>query len=310
MRASLRAGRRVITANKALVATHGAALAVLATQARTTIDFEGAVGGSIPVVRALRAGAAGVGLRAVRGLLNGTANFVLGRIRAGATLESAVCEAQVRGFAEAVPDRDLDGRDAADKIAILAWLAFGVAPHMLAVTRRPIDDAIALSPTATRLGCTVRQLAEVELTTAGLVASVEPALVRRSHPLGRADNEWNAVCIESASAGSLVLAGPGAGGDATAGALYADIGAASATLPTPSLTHHPLHDPRRLSWILRSQADEAAVAALAAATGCTGRCAASERAVYEVTANRTAINALSDRLRERGDTPALARDLR
>ncbi|MBI2795864.1 MAG: homoserine dehydrogenase [Gemmatimonadetes bacterium] len=310
VRASLAAGRRVVTANKALIAAQGASLAALAVQSRTALDFEGAVGGSIPIVRALRSGAAGVQVRAIRGVLNGTSNFVLGRTLAGATLGDALHEARTRGFAEAMPDRDLDGRDAAEKVAILAWLAFGVAPHMLQVHRRPLVDAITLTPAVAALGCATRQLAEVEVTPTGLVASVEPAVVPRSHPLGRVDDEWNAVTVESASAGTIVLSGPGAGGDATAGALYADIGAGGPPLPLPSVARVAARDERRCAWLVRSRSPDAVVACASNGASRPVRGAGGDGALHAVTMTRDEVVTFCDQLRTSGDPPAFARDLR
>ena len=311
VRESLRASRRVVTANKALVARHGAALSALAMQAHTALDFEGAVGGSIPVVRALRSGAAGVGVQAIRGVLNGTSNFVLGRVRAGMAFDEAVREARRRGFSEAVPDRDLDGRDAADKIAILAWLAFGVAPHMLLVSRRPLDDAVALASLVASLGAVTRQVAEVERTNSGLVSSVEPAVVSGSHAFGRADDEWNAVSIESTSAGAIVLAGPGAGGEATAGALHADIGLPSAPLPPPCVARVSATDERVLGWVVASGVDEGAVLSDSASPIRRERAATTDgRRLYALRATRKRVELFMESLRARGDRPLLARDLR
>ena len=311
VRESLHAGRRVVTANKALVARHGASLAALALRSRASLDFEGAVGGSIPIVRALRCGAAGVGVLAIRGVLNGTSNFVLGRARAGSPLPEAVREAQRRGFAEAIPDRDLDGRDAADKIAILAWLAFGVAPHMLHVTCRPLDDAVALAGAVEPLGAVTRQLAEVVLTDAGLVASVEPTVVPRAHAFGIADDEWNAVAVDSMSAGTIVLSGPGAGGNATAGALYADLGLASAPTPRPCAARVAAADGRVLRWLLASTAGDEIVTAASPAHVCpAGARSTGGRVLYAVEASRAVVEQLTAALRAQGDRPLLARDAR
>ncbi len=257
--AALVQGRRVVTANKALIAAEGAALSQLAARFGGQLDFEGAVGGCIPVVRALRSGAAGVGVTGIRGVLNGTSNFVLDRVARGAAPTDAVREAQAKGFAEADPSRDLDGLDAADKIAILAWLTFGVAPHMLPVASRPLTDALALAQRAAALGGRAVQLAECEVTAHGLVARVEPAVIGAAHDLARATAEWNAVTVESTSAGTILFAGRGAGGDPTAGALYGDLGASSATLPAPRVVQVAGHDERALRWIVWSRADESAV---------------------------------------------------
>lgn len=264
--AALVQGHRVVTANKALIAAEGASLAQLATRFGGQLDFEGAVGGCVPVVRALRSGAAGVGVTTIRGVLNGTSNFVLDRVSNGTAPDLAIREAQQQGFAEADPSRDLDGLDAADKIAILAWLTFGVAPHMLPVGRRGLTDALAFAEPATQLGGRVVQLAECEVTAHGLVARVEPAVIGLSHDLARATAEWNAVTIESASAGTILFAGRGAGGSPTAGALFGDLGASSPPLPTPRAVQVAGRDERVLRWLLWTRAADAGAQALAPPT--------------------------------------------
>ena len=254
--AALVQGRRVVTANKALIAAEGASLANLAERFGGALDFEGAVGGCIPVVRALRSHAAGVGVTAIRGVLNGTANFVLDRVALGSSPDDAIRDAQAKGFAEADPGRDLDGRDAANKVAILAWLAFGIAPHMLPVSRRPLDDALTLASSARALGARVIQFAECVRTERGLIARVEPALIGPSHDLACATAEWNAVTIDSRSAGTILFAGRGAGGHPTAGALHGDLGASSAPLPRPHVVHVAGDDDRSLRWVIWTRATD------------------------------------------------------
>jgi homoserine dehydrogenase len=236
-RATLSRGARYITANKKLVATHGAELARLAEQHDGALDFEAAAGGAVPVVRALRDGLAGVGVHAVRGVLNGTTNFVLSAAHRGADVSSAVREAQALGFAEADPSRDLDGHDAADKLRLLAWLAFGVAPHQLPVTVGGFASASGLLAQAANTGGAVRQVAEVRRTAAGLVAHVALQVLPSDDPLASVTNERNRVVVESRSAGALVFEGPGAGGEATAGALLADLRRGGSALPRPRVVH-------------------------------------------------------------------------
>ncbi|MCU0622509.1 MAG: homoserine dehydrogenase [Gemmatimonadaceae bacterium] len=230
-RATLRRGARYVTANKQLVATHGAELARLAVRHGGALDFEAAAGGAVPVVRALRDGLAGTGVHAVRGVLNGTTNFVLTAAMAGTSVEAAVRDAQARGFAEADPSRDLDGHDAADKVRLLAWLAFGVAPHQLPVTIEGFAPAAERLEAARARGAAVRQVAEVRRTTSGLEARVALQLLDADDPLASVQRERNRVVVESRSAGALVFEGPGAGGDATAGAIIADLRRGGAALP-------------------------------------------------------------------------------
>ncbi len=236
-RATLRRGARYITANKRLIAEHGTELARLAERHGGQLDFEAAVGGAIPVVRAIRDGLAGVGVHTVRGVLNGTTNFVLSRALRGDSVESAVAAAQALGYAEADPSRDLDGLDAADKLRLLAWLAFGIAPHQLPVTIGGFAGAAALLDAARSEGRVVRQVAEIRRTSHGLSASVTLQRLSTDDPLASVDLERNRVVVESRSAGTLVFEGPGAGGFATAGALVADLLRPGRALPRPTLVH-------------------------------------------------------------------------
>ncbi len=223
--AALGRGIRVVTANKALLAVCGPQLEALADANGTRLDFEGAVAGAIPVVRCIRSGAAGVGIHGLSGILNGTSNVVLDRVSAGASLAVAIAEAQQRGLAEADPTRDLSGEDAEDKLRVLAWLAFGIAPASLVVSRRGIDDATAawVAQVAGE-GDVVKLLARCEYDEHGqLTASIAPTRVAANDAWARVRDANNRIVIESASAGSLVFHGPGAGGRATAGAVLGDL---------------------------------------------------------------------------------------
>lgn len=223
-RAALRSGRRLVTANKALVAAHGPELAALARRHGGRLDFESAAGGGIPVVRALREPLSLTGIQAVRGILNGTTNYVLSRLEDGWTFADALADAQARGFAEADPSRDLSGEDAADKLRILAWLAFGTEPARLQVRRRGLGDgADRLARAARALGAAARLVAEAARVPEGVVASVEPVLVSAGGDLGRTRDEENLVIVESAWNGRVRLSGPGAGGAPTASALLGDL---------------------------------------------------------------------------------------
>ena len=226
-RTTLARGRRLVTANKALLRAEGPALAALVRAHAfqgAALDFEAAVGGGVPVVRALRESLAGHGVRAVRGVLNGTTNFILTRLELGATFAEALAEAQRAGFAEADPTRDLTGLDAADKIAVLAWLAFGVDPTALDVRATGLGDDIAHRVRQARLdGRVIRLVAQAELREDGVHASVAPVALDPAHALARVRDEENVVLIESESAGTITLHGRGAGGTATASALLADL---------------------------------------------------------------------------------------
>lgn len=221
---ALARGRRLVTANKTLVAAHGPRLATLAAERGGALDFEAAVGGAVPVVRALRDGVAGVGVRAVRGVVNGTCNYLLGRLADGATWDDALVEAQRLGFAEPDPTLDVTGADAAAKLRVLAWLAFGLPPAALDVPTRGIaPDAARLVALAASTGRVCRLVAECVRTPEGIVAAVEPIAVAADSELGRVTGERNVVLVESASAGTVTLGGAGAGGTPTAGALLADV---------------------------------------------------------------------------------------
>ncbi len=221
---ALRRGVRVITANKALIAAHGPALLALARAHHTTIDFEGAVGAAIPVIRALRSGSAGDDIESVSGVLNGTTNAILDAVANGASFRDATTRAQVSGFAEADPSRDLDGRDAEDKLRVLAWLAFGVSPQSVRVDRRGLDAAvIRWTRWVASHGDTVRLLATVERDGDTIRARIQPRRVKADGCWGQVRGANNRIEIRSRSAGTLTLDGAGAGGHATALALLSDL---------------------------------------------------------------------------------------
>jgi homoserine dehydrogenase len=261
-RTALAAGRRVVTANKALVAAHGPELAALARQSGTRIDFEGAVAGGVPIVRALRDSLPLTGVRSIRGVLNGTSNYVLTRLAEGRSYADALARAQAAGFAEADPSRDVSGEDAADKIRILAWLAFGVAPERLPVRRRGIaPGADRLAADAAALRGVVRLVAECAQTAEGVVASVEPVVVGPGSELGRTRNEDNAVLVESDWNGRVCLAGPGAGGGPTASALLADMVRGAQRQPPPT-QRRGVQDRRPHRWAVSVEAGPGAAEAL------------------------------------------------
>lgn len=245
---ALQAGKRLVTANKALVAGHGPELVALGRKHGGRLDFESAAAGGIPIVRALREPLSLTGITSVRGILNGTTNYVLSRLEDGWTFPDALADAQARGFAEADPSRDLSGEDAADKLRILAWLAFGVEPARLQVRRRGLgDDADRLARTARALDGAVRSVAEAVRTPEGVAASVEPVLVAAGSDLARTRDEANLVVVDSRWNGRIALGGPGAGGRPTASALLGDmVRAAKRQLrphpsPTPAIVDRRPH---------------------------------------------------------------------
>lgn len=221
--AALRSGRSVVTANKELVAKHGAELARAAAENRADLYFEAAVGGALPIVDHLRDRSHHDPVHRIVGIVNGTTNFILSRIEEGVSFGDALEEAQLRGFAEADPSADLDGTDAAAKAAILASLLSGgwIGPSWVETEgiRSVGKDVVAL---ARGLGYSVKLVATIDFTPAGPVSSVKPTLVPHAHRLAQVDGEDNCVIVEGAS-GSLVFEGRGAGGLATAGSVHADI---------------------------------------------------------------------------------------
>lgn len=267
-RHALAAGRGLITANKALVAEHGEELAKLAREQGAPLAFEATVAGGVPIVRMLRYSLAQTGINAIRGILNGTTNYVLTRMGSGISYAEALAEAQARGFAEADPTRDLDGRDSADKIAILAWQAFGTPPDMLRVERTGLlPDPDGLVRTAAAFGGAVRLIAECVRTPAGVAASVEPVIVAEDSELARTPAEENLIAVQTEATGTIRLSGPGAGGTPTASAILSDMIHAAAGLAAPRRVppssideprrdaHHAAArntpDPRRHRWAVR-----------------------------------------------------------
>ncbi|MFY9287150.1 MAG: homoserine dehydrogenase [Alphaproteobacteria bacterium] len=222
---ALKNGKHLITANKALMATHGVALAKLAESNKVQIAYEAAVAGGIPVIKALREGLAGNTVHSVRGILNGTCNYILTRMRdAGLTFDAALAEAQKLGYAEADPSSDVDGHDTANKLAILAALAFGTEPDL---TNVQIEGIRRITPLdlqyAEQLGCRVKLLGVARMTEKGLEQRVGPCLVPKKMPLAHVSGALNAVLTRGDFVGDIMLEGAGAGAEPTASAVVADI---------------------------------------------------------------------------------------
>jgi homoserine dehydrogenase len=227
---ALNSGADVITANKALIATHGPELFAAAEQVGAQLYYEAAVAGAIPIIRPLRDSLAGDRVNRILGIVNGTTNFILDRMDSdGDTLESALATATDLGYAEADPTADVEGFDAAQKAAILAGLAFHTVVPIENVYREGITSVTAEQVTAARAaGYVIKLLAICERLmgadgTEGVSARVYPALVPRSHPLGNVREAKNAVFVEAESAGDLMFYGAGAGGKETASAVLGDL---------------------------------------------------------------------------------------
>jgi homoserine dehydrogenase len=223
--AALSAGKSVVTANKALLARHGTALAALAEQHRVALNFEAAVGGAIPIVRTLRQGLVGNSIARVYGILNGTCNYILTRMEED-NLSFADClkEAQRLGYAEADPSFDVDGHDTAQKLAILASLAFGTRVDPDNVY---IEGISSIAPedleAAEELGYRVKLLGVAMKTSKGIEQRVHPTMVARDSAIAQVMGVTNAVTIDTEEISPITLVGPGAGGMATASAVVADI---------------------------------------------------------------------------------------
>ena len=225
VRAALAAGRPVVTANKALLAIHGAEIAALAEAKGVALGFEAAVAGGIPAIKAIREGLAGNDLSRVLGILNGTCNYILTTMRErGREFSEALAEAQKLGYAEADPSFDVDGIDAAHKLAILAALAFGRPVDFGAVHVEGIRSVSALDISlAEELGYRIKLLGIARRSEAGIETRVHPCMVPIAHPIARVEGVFNAVVAEGDFCGRIVLEGRGAGAGPTASAVVADL---------------------------------------------------------------------------------------
>lgn len=223
--AALDAGKPVVTANKALLASDGPALFSKAAERGVSLLFEAAVGGGIPLIRPLSESLAGERIDRVLGIVNGTTNFILTAMASeGRSYAEVLAEAQRLGFAEADPTADVGGHDAAAKAAILAGLAFGVWVGGDGVYREGIDQIdIRDIAFARQLGFGIKLLAVAESTPDGVAVRVHPSLVPLDHPLANVRGAHNAVFIEGPALGELFFTGPGAGGDPTATAVLGDM---------------------------------------------------------------------------------------
>lgn len=226
---ALRRGASVVTANKALLAADGATLHQAARAFSGDLYFEASVGAAIPLLRPLRESLAGDHIRRVIGIVNGTTNFILSRMdETGAGFEEALEEATALGYAEADPSADVDGFDAAAKVAILAGIAFHTRVAGADVHREGIAEVTAADVASAReMGCTVKLLAIAERSdVAGrpsVGVRVHPAMIPRTHPLASVREAFNAVFVEGEASGQLMFYGPGAGGAPTASAVLGDL---------------------------------------------------------------------------------------
>lgn len=228
---ALKAGKSVVTANKALLAEDGAALAEAADASGADLYYEASVAGAIPLLRPLRESLAGDRITRVAGIVNGTTNFILSAMTAsGSSYADALEEATRLGYAEADPSADVDGYDAASKAAILASLAFHTRVTSADVHCEGIRNVTSADiAAAAGMGCVIKLLAICERTPASagapesVSARVYPAMIPATHPLASVDGAFNAVFVEAEAAGQLMFYGQGAGGAPTASAVLGDL---------------------------------------------------------------------------------------
>ena len=231
---AMRAGKHVVTANKQLLSQHGEELWALAREQNVQLRFEAAVAGVVPVIRVLQESLAAAHVERIHGIVNGTTNYILSEMaRTGATYADALADAQRLGYAEADPSDDVNGKDAAAKMAILARLAFDTPVHLDQVVYEGIEQ---IAPDdleyAQELGLGLKLIGTAERVNGGLSVRVHPAFLYPGHPLASVNGPFNAVTVESDTITEITMSGPGAGGPQTASAVLGDV--ISAMIPTAS----------------------------------------------------------------------------
>jgi homoserine dehydrogenase len=236
---ALAAGKHVVTANKQVLSQHGEEIYEAARAGGAQLRFEAAVGGVVPVIRVIHETLAAAHIERVHGIVNGTTNFILSQMAAtGASYEDALAEAQRLGYAEADPTEDVNGKDAAAKMAIIARLAFNAQIGLDDVQYEGIErltaDDIAY---AKELGLSLKLVGSAERRDGGLAVRVHPAFLYGTHPLAAVNGSFNAVTIESPAITEITLSGPGAGGSQTASAVLGDV--ISSMIPPPTLPAPP-----------------------------------------------------------------------
>lgn len=222
---AIKAGKHVVTANKALIAMHGQALETLAQAHDVDLMFEAAVAGGVPIVRVLRDSLSGVAINRVSGILNGTCNYLTTQmLETGRSYDEVLEEAQRLGYAEADPTLDVSGMDAAHKAAILASIAFTADLDFDKVSVKGVDTIELVDLVlADKLGLRIKLITEGLMSTEGVVCRVAPMALPIDHPLARVDGALNTVRVEGDALGAVTLTGPGAGAGPTASAVMGDI---------------------------------------------------------------------------------------
>jgi homoserine dehydrogenase len=231
---AMQAKKHVVTANKQLLSQHGEELWACARANGVQLRFEAAVAGVVPVIRVLGESLAAAELDRIHGIVNGTTNYILSEMaRTGCSYDDALADAQRLGYAEADPTEDVNGKDAAAKMAIVARLAFDTPVHLDQVTYEGIEHITADDMEYAReLGLGLKLLGTAERVEGGLSVRVHPAFLYGGHPLASVGGPFNAVTIESQSITEITLSGPGAGGPQTASAVLGDV--ISAMIPPAS----------------------------------------------------------------------------
>ena len=222
---AIQAGKHVVTANKALIATCGNEIFAAARARGVVVAFEAAVAGGIPIIKAIREGLAGNRIRGVAGIINGTSNYILTQMREqGAEFGEALAKAQRLGYAEADPHFDIDGIDAAHKLTILAAIAFGIPLQFSETYIEGIRDLESVDIAYAReLGYRVKHLGIARRVASGIELRVHPALIPERRLIASVDGVMNAVLVDGDAVGSTLFYGPGAGAEPTASAVVADI---------------------------------------------------------------------------------------
>ncbi|WP_343314601.1 homoserine dehydrogenase [Brucella sp. BE17] len=238
--AALRASHHVVTANKALLARHGVALAKIAEDKGVLLNFEAAVAGGIPVIKAMRESLSGNTVSRIYGIMNGTCNYILTRMwEEGISFKKCLKEAQRLGYAEADPTFDIEGNDTAHKLALLTSLAFGTQIAADDIYLEGISNiSLADIRAADELGYRIKLLGVAQKTDTGIEQRVHPTMVPTSSVIAQVHGVTNAVAIETDLLGELLLSGPGAGGNATASAVIGDI--ADIAKSRPGFQHGPV----------------------------------------------------------------------
>ncbi len=248
--AAIRAGKHVVTANKALLATHGNEIFAAARQHGVTVAYEGAVAGSIPIIKALREGLTASRIKWVAGIINGTTNFILSKMREeGLGFAEALAQAQALGYAEADPTFDIEGIDAAHKITLLAANAFGMPVRFADAQVEGITRLQGLDVAcAEQLGYRIKLLGVArrrkEGDANGVELRVQPALVPATHLLAQVNGSMNAVMVKGDAAGVTMFYGAGAGSEQTASAVIADlvdVARLQGTTPAQRVPHQGFH---------------------------------------------------------------------